>query len=415
MMRSMYAGVSGLKAHQTRMDVVGNNIANVNTTGYKTSRATFKEMLSQTLSGAKAAHGNRGGMNPQQVGLGVSLGSIDTDQTQGNLQSTGLGTDLAIEGNGYFVVNNGNQNFYTRAGALTLDENGNLVNASNGYIMQGWEANNSGIVDTNGPRTGIRIPVGDTMQPQASTEAVFTGNLDAVEYDPDPNWEAPTWTSTLDVVDSLGNKHTVTLNFEMTGTNTWSCTASSDIAAVDETFTITFDNSGNIDDIAGGGVDPVDFILNPSGAEQIDLSIDLSSITQAAGENTLDGLYADGYGIGDLDSYSIDNAGVITGSYSNGLTKTIGQIAIANFSNPSGLTRQGDTLYAESQNSGMAQIGAAGTKGRGKISAGTLEMSNVDLSEQFTDMITTQRGFQANSKIITTADQMLQDLVNLKR
>ncbi|HOA40588.1 MAG TPA: flagellar hook-basal body complex protein, partial [Halanaerobiales bacterium] len=164
MMRSMYAGVSGLKTHQTRMDVIGNNIANVNTAGFKASRVTFKEMLSQTLSGAKAPQDNRGGMNPQQVGLGVSLGSIDTNHVQGNLQSTGLGTDLAIQGNGYFIVNNGTQNFYTRAGALTLDENGNLVNASNGYIMQGWLATN-GIINTNSPLTGIRIPIGDTMAP----------------------------------------------------------------------------------------------------------------------------------------------------------------------------------------------------------------------------------------------------------
>ncbi|HQD04010.1 MAG TPA: flagellar hook-basal body complex protein, partial [Halanaerobiales bacterium] len=211
MMRSMYAGVSGLKTHQTRMDVIGNNIANVNTAGFKASRVTFKEMLSQTLSGAKAPQDNRGGMNPQQVGLGVSLGSIDTNHVQGNLQSTGLGTDLAIQGNGYFIVNNGTQNFYTRAGALTLDENGNLVNASNGYIMQGWLANN-GIINTNSPLTGIRIPIGDTMAPQASTEAVFAGNLNAADR--------VDWTATIDIYDSQGQKHTLTLKFTHTGNDT---------------------------------------------------------------------------------------------------------------------------------------------------------------------------------------------------
>ena len=148
-------------------------------------------MLSQTLFWSKGPQGNRGGMNPQQVGLGVSLGSIDTNLVQGNLQSTGLGTDLAIQGNGFFVVNNGTQNFYTRAGALTLDENGNLVNASNGYIMQGWMATN-GIINTNSPLTGIRIPIGDTMAPQASTEAVFAGNLNAA----DP----VAWTATIDIL-----------------------------------------------------------------------------------------------------------------------------------------------------------------------------------------------------------------------
>lgn len=405
MMRSMYAGVSGLKAHQTRMDVIGNNIANVNTAGFKASRVTFKEMLSQTLSGAKAPQGNRGGMNPQQVGLGVSLGSIDTNLVQGNLQSTGLGTDLAIQGNGFFVVNNGTQNFYTRAGALTLDENGNLVNASNGYIMQGWMATN-GIINTNSPLTGIRIPIGDTMAPQASTEAVFAGNLNAA--DPED------WTATIDIYDSQGEKHTLTLNFNPTKThNEWKWTASIDGASLSrKTGTIIFSGDGKVDTVKG---DTFNINFN-NGTDQITgFRLDLSAVTQMAGDNTLDGLYADGYSMGSLESFSIDNAGVITGSYSNGLTKAIGQIAIANFSNAGGLTRVGDTLFAESQNSGIAQIGAAGTAGRGKISAGTLEMSNVDLAEQFTDMITTQRGFQANSRIISTTDEMLQDLVNLKR
>jgi len=408
MMRSMYAGVSGLKTHQTRMDVIGNNIANVNTAGFKASRVTFKEMLSQTLSGAKAPQDNRGGMNPQQVGLGVSLGSIDTNHVQGNLQSTGLGTDLAIQGNGYFIVNNGTQNFYTRAGALTLDENGNLVNASNGYIMQGWLANN-GIINTNSPLTGIRIPIGDTMAPQASTEAVFAGNLNSA--DPLP------WTATMDIYDSQGEKHTLTLNFTHTGNdNEWTWTATIDGATLggsnETTGTITFGGDGKFASVTGDTFD-IDF---NNGTDQIaGFRLDLSAVTQMAGDNTLDGLYADGYSMGSLESFSIDNAGVITGSYSNGLTKAIGQIAIANFSNAGGLTRVGDTLFAESQNSGIAQIGAAGTAGRGKISAGTLEMSNVDLAEQFTDMITTQRGFQANSRIISTTDEMLQDLVNLKR
>ena len=430
MMRSMYAGVSGLKAHQTRMDVIGNNIANVNTAGFKASRVTFKEMLSQTLSGAKAPQDNRGGMNPQQVGLGVSLGSIDTNHVQGNLQSTGLGTDLAIQGNGYFIVNNGTQNFYTRAGALTLDENGNLVNASNGYIMQGWLANN-GIINTNSPLTGIRIPIGDTMAPQASTEAVFAGNLNAADR--------VEWTATIDIYDSQGQKHTLTLKFTHTGNDTdndngndtvndneWNWTATIDGATLggsneddsDEddnnkiTGTIIFGGDGKVVEVTGN---TFDINFNNDTEKITGFNLDLSAVTQMAGDNTLDGLYADGYAMGSLESFSIDNAGVITGSYSNGLTKAIGQIAVANFSNAGGLTRVGDTLFAESQNSGIAQIGAAGTAGRGKISAGTLEMSNVDLAEQFTDMITTQRGFQANSRIISTTDEMLQDLVNLKR
>ncbi|MGM0437999.1 MAG: flagellar hook-basal body complex protein, partial [Bacillota bacterium] len=149
MMRSMYSGVSGLKVHQTKMDVVGNNISNVNTTGYKGSRATFKSMMSQLMASSKAPQEGRGGVNPQQVGLGVSMGSIDSDMEQGNLQSTGIGTDLAIQGNGFFTVNDGQQDYYTRAGSLSLDESGNLTNSSNGYVMQGWMADNEGNIDTD--------------------------------------------------------------------------------------------------------------------------------------------------------------------------------------------------------------------------------------------------------------------------
>ncbi|MGB4045897.1 MAG: flagellar hook-basal body complex protein, partial [Halanaerobiales bacterium] len=286
MLRSMYAGVSGLKTHQTRMDVIGNNIANVNTTGFKASRVTFKEMLSQTLSGAKAPQDNRGGMNPQQVGLGVSLGSIDTNHVQGNLQSTGLGTDLAIQGNGYFIVNNGTQNFYTRAGALTLDENGNLVNASNGYIMQGWLANN-GIINTNSPLTGIRIPIGDTMAPQASTEAVFAGNLNAADRED--------WTATIDIYDSQGEKHTLTLDFKPTDDkNQWKWTATIDGATLggsneddsDEddsneiTGTITFGGDGKVK-VDEDNSDTFTFDINfNNGTDQIaGFRLDLSAVT----------------------------------------------------------------------------------------------------------------------------------------
>jgi flagellar hook protein FlgE len=414
MMRSMYAGVSGLKTHQIRMDVVGNNIANVNTTGYKGSRVTFKEMLNQTLQGAKAAQGGNGGMNPQQIGLGVSIGSIDTNQTQGNLQSTGLSTDLAIQGNGYFIVNNGQQNLYTRAGALSLDEQGNLINASNGYIMQGWMADNSGIINSNQAIQAVEIPIGETMNASPSDIADFGGNLDSQAIIGDIR------TATIDIFDSLGEKNTISIEYEKTASNTWDCTVNvTDSSGTNigtmGSITIGFNSDGTYDDVTY----PTTFNLtyNPvNGAtDPQDIILDFSKITQSAAEYTIDGVYANGYEMGSLESFSIDDSGVITGGFSNGLTKALGQIAIASFSNSSGLNKKGDTLYAESQNSGIPQAGQAASGGRGKISAGTLEMSNVDLAEQFTDMITTQRGFQSNSKIITTADEMLQDLVNLKR
>ncbi|MDI3546969.1 MAG: flagellar hook protein FlgE [Halanaerobiales bacterium] len=519
MMRSMYAGVSGLKVHQVKMDVVGNNIANVNTVGFKSSRVTFKEILSQTLQGAKAPQGDRGGMNPQQVGLGVGIGSIDTNHEQGNLQSTGLGTDLAIQGNGYFVVNNGNQNLYTRAGALKLDDNGNLVNATNGFIVQGWMSDANGNINTNNPLQGIKIPVGQSMPAQPTRKVIFGKNLDSRISN------GVSRTATIDIFDSLGESHTISLDFirRINGSTTingnnftvaqatpdekladleivisdndgsyflnydpdnnrliiqadWDNSAggsapasltaletdiNNKLAAAGFTGSISLDYGGTIADLSAGGtltltaeniwdwtVSNIDggtlssggsgtiefngdgqiisggngsFTFNPDGGatpgQKIDIEFNNSSnpVTQLAADFTIDGIYKDGYEKGDLESFTIDDSGVITGGFSNGMTRALGQIAIANFSNPSGLTKIGDTLYTSSENSGIPQIGVAGNGGRGKIASGTLEMSNVDLAEQFTDMITTQRGFQANSKIITVADQMLQDLVNLKR
>ena len=522
-MRSMYAGVSGLKVHQTKMDVIGNNISNVNTTGYKGSRVNFKTMLSQTIKGAQAPQNDRGGMNPQQIGLGVSIGSIDTNMEQGNLQSTGSGTDLAVQGNGFFVINDGQQNLYTRAGGMSLDESGNLVNSSTGFNLQGWMADDLGNINTNQTLEDIQIPMGKTMTGKNTDKATFGGNLDGRDAGGESR------KATIDVFDSLGKKHTMGINFnspspttvfdpgsnniEITATDT---SAGTDAEVLDKlniefvnpaapgspgsttydsashTVTCLADPSDNLSDlqseinsaldsdggfsgnpisldtlsghaldipslhgvtnslntsnnwgwevtditegsvVSGTGTGQVEFNADGtiksgsiSGSVQIDpkggaasgqtIDLDFSNLTQSAANYSVDGINANGYEMGSLESFNIDNAGVINGTFSNGLSQSLGQIALASFSNPSGMTKNGDTLYAESQNSGMAQIGTAGNGGRGDISAGTLEMSNVDLSKQFTEMITTQRGFQANSKIISTTDQMLQELVNLKR
>ncbi|MFW5962070.1 MAG: flagellar basal-body rod protein FlgF [bacterium] len=418
MMRSMYAGVSGLKTHQTRMDVVGNNIANVNTVGFKGSRATFKEMLNQTLQGARAPQGNIGGVNPQQVGLGVDVGSIDTDFNQGNLQTTGLSTDLAIQGNGYFIVNDGEQDLYTRAGALTLDNNGNLVNGANGFTVQGWMADSDGNINNNQSVGDIVVPVGQDMAASASTKVGFGKNLDSRANVGD------TRTATIDVYDSLGEQHTVSVEFEKIADNQWdwTITDATDAAVIYDTDgdgtndsgsgTLTFDPVTG--DIIGGMEGALDFAPT-GGANDQTVDIDFNNVIQYAADYTIDGTSANGYEKGELESFSISDAGIITGSFSNGLTRSVGQLAVANFSNNAGLENKGDTLFSATSNSGIPQVGVANNAGRGSISSGTLEMSNVDLAEQFTDMISTQRGYQANSKIIATADQMLQELVNLKR
>ncbi|NLM96251.1 MAG: flagellar hook protein FlgE [Halanaerobiaceae bacterium] len=437
MLRSMYSGVSGLKAHQIKMDVIGNNIANVNTIGFKSSRVNFKEMLNQTLQGASAPaeDGTRGGMNPQQIGLGVGIGSIDVNHTQGNLQPTGKTEDLAIDGNGFFVLSNGSQNFYTRSGALTLDEDGNLVNSTNGLKLQGWMADASGNINTNQRLEDIIIPIGTSMGPRATTMVSFGKNLnseveDYVDEDTTPDSRR---TATIDVFDSLGTQHTISIEFRKLSTadNIWEWTVEpapgsnagiTDADNIQGSGTITFTPEGKFDSFTSDTVNADgDYCIsfNPIGtsegsASPQEIIIDFSGMTQYADPYTVDGITADGYSNGELKSYSINDAGIITGSYSNGLTRAIGQIAIASFNNPAGLTKEGD-VFVSSPNSGIPQIGVANSAGRGKIASGSLEMSNVDLAEQFTEMITTQRGFQANSKIITTGDEMLQELVNLKR
>lgn len=412
-MRSMFAGVSGLKNHQTRMDVVGNNISNVNTVGFKGSRVTFAEMMNQTLQGAQAPQDNRGGINPQQVGLGVDLASIDTDQTQGSLESTGISTDLAIDGDGFFRVNDGQQDFYTRAGNFTVDNNGNLVSSSNGYKVQGWMADGDGEINTNDPVSDLEIPIGDSITGQATSSARFTGNLDSRAE------EGTERTTTVEVYDSLGARHTVELNLTRTNVedNIWTV----DLLGVSdaefsegELGTIDFDENGRFDT---SELDLIEFTPDGGAGEggEQSVELDFSRMSQSAGEFSIDGSAEDGYEYGFLDSFGIDNRGVITGNYTNGINQQIGQVGLANFSNPSGLVKEGETIFRESQNSGEAQFGEATVGGRGEIAPGTLEMSNVDLAEQFTNMIVTQRGFQANSRSITTSDEMLQELTNLKR
>ena len=415
MMRSMFAGVSGLKNHQTRMDVVGNNIANVNTVGFKGSRVTFSEMMNQTLQNAQSPDGNRGGQNPQQIGLGVDLASIDTIQTQGSLESTGIGTDLAIDGDGFFRVNDGRQNLYTRAGNFTVDENGNLVSSSNGYKVQGWMAEN-GEIDTNQTPGDLEIPIGDSITGQQTTSTRFVGNLDSRLE------EGTTRTSTVDIYDSLGARHTIELELEKQATNQTSPWEVSLVsingedpgdfnASLDPSEELVFDSDG----IYESG--EVGLVFDPGGgaADGQTVDLDFSRMSQSAGETTIDGSSEDGYEFGFLDSFGIDNRGIITGNYTNGINQEIGQVGIANFSNASGLVKEGDTIFRESANSGEAQFGEATVGGRGEIAPGTLEMSNVDLADQFTNMIITQRGFQANSRSITTSDEMLQELTNLKR
>ncbi|MHB8757133.1 MAG: flagellar hook-basal body complex protein, partial [Bacillota bacterium] len=225
MMRSMYAGVSGLRNHQIRMDVIGNNIANVNTVGFKAGRVNFQEIFNQTIRGASSPTGSRGGTNPQQVGLGMGLSSIDTLQTQGNLQTTGKMTDLAIQGNGFFVLNADGNLAYTRDGAFDLDANGNLINPSNGMKVQGWLADAAGAFPAKNPNTirDIQIPVGQSIAAATTADVAFAKNLDAATA------AAGTYVTSIDVFDSLGARRSVTMTFTKAAPpNEWTWTATGD-------------------------------------------------------------------------------------------------------------------------------------------------------------------------------------------
>ena len=457
MMRSMYSAVSGLKNHQTRMDVIGNNIANVNTTGFKKSRVVFKDSLYQNLRGASRATDARGGTNPMAIGLGMTISSIDQIHTPYTTTYTNKTTDLAIDGNGYFVVENGGETFYSRAGNFDFDEWGNFVNTSNGYRVMGWMADKDGIIDTVKECQAIDISNLKSVPPNATTEMRFTGNLNSnigVNYavdtsDPpkpkafNPASDSPVGGEAVitsrDVYDELGNKHIVYFRFFKAGT-AFSDTNSNDQVEDGELSDIKWYCDISLDpefadpvgtDIAANtvrqelGFDLGGYLTGPKSiniviertpeTNDIDFDIDLSRLTQWESKSTAWAEYQDGYTMGSLTSFTIGQDGTIQGVYDNGTTKNLARVALANFQNPSGLTQTGNSLFQVSNNSGDPLIGAPGDEGMGAVLPSSLEMSNVDLSEEFTDMIVTQRGFQANSRIITTSDEMLQELVNLKR
>ncbi|MEW6517316.1 MAG: flagellar hook protein FlgE [candidate division FCPU426 bacterium] len=407
MLRSLFTGISGLINHQTRMDVVGNNIANVNTTGYKSSRVTFGDMMSQTLSGASPAQGGRGGTNPKQVGLGVNLATIDSVHIQGALQSTGVMTDMSIQGDGFFILGDGTTNRYTRDGSFGLDEVGFLVEPANGLKVQGWTAVN-GVLDTSQPIGDLQIPVAAEMTALATANAQLAGNLDAGAAVGD------TYSNTFIVYDSLGASHSVNITYTKTAVNTWDWVASGTGIVVGPGVNqgqLTFNPDGSLNTQSGN----LSIVTTNGSTTPLAIAPSFADVTQLSDVNTVNLFGQDGYAPGTLVSFNISNSGIITGVFDNGINQTLGQVALARFTNNSGLVKEGENLWTESVNSGVAQVGTANSGARGGVAAGSLEMSNVSLAQEFSDMIITQRGFQANSRIITTSDEILQELINLKR
>jgi flagellar hook protein FlgE len=411
MMRSLFTAVTGLRNHQVKMDVIGNNIANVNTTAYKGGRVRFQDILSQNIRGASAPQMGRGGINPAQVGLGMSIAGIDTIHTQGSLQNTGRATDLAIQGNGFFVVSDGINLLFTRDGAFSIGADGDMVNAGNGYKPLGWTADAFGVINSNAPLGPLNIPIGERVTTRATENLLFSANLNADSVD------GTTHISEVLVYDSQGGLHSVEITFTKSADNVWDWRA--DYVDTDGTVitanvgngNLTFDTAGNLTASTGG---PITF-TPPGGVAALSMTPHFGNMSQVVSISNALVRYQDGFPVGELESFTIGKTGVISGIYTNGLVRELGQVAVAGFPNPDGLMKAAANMYQISSNSGQPRIGGAGLEGRGIIETATLEMSNVDLSYEFTEMITTSRAFQANSRVITSSDDLLQEVVNLKR
>jgi flagellar hook protein FlgE len=460
----MYSGVSGLRGFQTALDVVGNNIANVNTIGFKGGQTVFQDLLSQTIQGA-GLPAQGGGTNPAQVGLGMRLAGTTTNFAQGGLQNTGRPTDMSIQGDGFFVVRRGTDQFFTRAGAFSLDGNGRLTSPQ-GALIQGWTANPQGVINTNLDVKDINMPVGTLINPQVTKNIKVGGNLPA---------NAPDLTvlsTAITVYDDNGAGKSVTFEYTrdktadtvvagVTTKQRWKLMLRSDVfgsAALEDLLPtatpllLDFDQlTGKLSGAAGGGtavavttipgppVTPTGFDVvadqlkdaanHPLGAFapfvvgppptgdrfHIDFADPTQPLTQFSAINSVSAIDQDGSAPGALQTFTISQDGIITGVFSNGKTQSIAQIALATFSNPAGLEKLEGSMYRPSANSGLPQVGVAGIAGRGTLAGGTLEMSNVDLAQEFTNLIVAQRGFQAATRVITASDEVLSDLVNIKR
>lgn len=425
MLQAMLAGVASIRAQQTRMNVIGNNLANVNTTAFKGSRVTFQDMISQTMRGAYSPSSALGGQNPLQFGLGVLVAGTDNTMSQGSLNATNRQGDLAIQGNGFFAVSDGNSISYTRDGSFDIDASGDLVMRATGQRVLGWQANGIGAIDSTQPvdaASAINIPVGSLSAVQQTTAATMVGNLNSNASATDE------WSTTVRVYDALGGSHDVTLRFYGHSTPAEAGGPTGSVSswnweATEGTTVIGGSSTGTNDPLffdAGGrllNADTLGTVTVPSAgaSSSFDVSLNFAQLTQLATETQVQVSSQNGYPAGSLQSFAISNEGVITGVFTNGLTRNLGQIALANFANPGGLERSGNNLWRSTDNSGIAAVGIAKTGGRGIISAGFLEQSNVDIGQEFTDLIITQRGFQANTKVVTTVDEMLQDLINIKR
>lgn len=450
MMNALTTAVSGMKSSQTGLDVIANNIANVNTPGYKAQTVTFSDLLSQTIGAASSATATRGGVNPQQVGLGVQVASTSTDMTVGSTSSSSSSTDVALTGEGYFIVQTGTEGDYqfTRNGGMSIDEDGNLN--IGGYKVCGWEsytldADGNIVYNTDGAVEPLNLYSDDysgdkqVMAAKETTYANYTGAVDSssdvasaatglttIGDTTDLEFDS---TSDIEVYDAQGNKYDVTVDWKKCyvedGITSWYWQASSTDGATISPSSgyVAFDSSGKMVDTATVTSGTYNFDTTPdivvtppttAGTDPVTVSVDFSKMTTTSGTESVS-VKSDGYESGTVVSngYNISQDGTITATYSNGQTKSVGQIALAVFDNPSGLEKVGDNFYDTTTSSGDYRTVVAGEDGSGTMTSYALELSNVDLSAQFSAMMISERAYQANSKVISTSDDMLQSLINM--
>lgn len=403
---SMFTAVSGLHTYGNALSVIGNNIANAGTVGFKSSRSIFADIVSASLAGL---------VGSGRVGLGVYLNEVQGDFQQGAITTTGNTLDLAIDGDGFFHVRNANgASFYTRAGQFGVDALGQIVD-SNQNLLQGYQANATGII------TGSlgNITLGNTTSPpQATSTATVLANLDATAAVPATAFSVtdPTsynFSTSITIYDSLGSPHGLRFYFVKTATaNTWNFYQQLDGGAATAGTDLVFNSSGAL---TSGGSQNLSLTIGGGAVTPQAVTVNFSGMTQHGSPSALLDQFQNGYGAGSLEKISVDSQGQIVAQFTNGQTRVLAQIVLSRFMNTQGLVRVGDNLFAESSDSGAPLTGASNTNGLGRVVSGALEQSNVDLGKEFVDMIIMQRAFQANSRAITTSDEMLQELVNLKR
>lgn len=437
MLRSLFSGLSGIRSNQLALDVIGNNVANINTPSFKTGRAIFADTLSLTIKGGTPPTSSQGGLDPMQIGRGSLVGSINNLFVQGSMETTNNPTDIGIAGEGFFILRYGNEQFFTRDGSFDIDAAGTFVDPTTGYAVQGRMANDAGQILSSTTISDIVLPTESMFPPSATTNIGFSGNLDTSAGIADTGSDGidditEAYQTSVLVYDSLGDRHTITMTFGLTDTaNEWTWEANliagdTNVLSVPSPVggLLHFNDDGTIDDVTTPAEIAVDITLsgaagagNPldnGAAEQI-IALNFENLVQFSGAFSPVPASRDGYGVGALVSVNFDNTGTLIGTFSNGATQTLAQVVLADFYNPAGLIKAGNNMYGVSMNSGAPITGTAGGSIRAAIIPGTLESSNVDLANEFTRMIIAQRGFEANSRVVMTSDSILGDVINLKR